>query len=324
MKKLSMIGLIAIAAIAAALSPAMAQTHSIKIGGGPTGGTFNTFTNAMAIYLPKVVDGLQASSVGSGGSVENVKRVSSGESDLGLCYGVDSKLGYLGELPQDAAKYENLRSMGYVYGAPAQLVVRADSDIKSAMDLKGKRVGLGSAGSGAAASAERFFRHIGLWDDFKPTFQGYSAAASSFKDGKLDAFWVLVGYPNASVIEASVQEKIRLVDVGVEAEKTGFYNEFAYTPATIPAGTYGKDMPECKTFQDSTILSVSKDLSEQLVYDIMKALWSEEGMETMAMAKSTFKEMNLENAFMGATVPLHPGALKFWTEQGKEIPEHLK
>ncbi len=324
MKKLLTIGFVAMASVAVALSPAIAQTHSIKIGGGPTGGTFNTFTNAMSIYLPKAVDGLQASSVGSGGSVENVKRVSSGESDFGLCYAVDSKLGYEGNLPQDDTKYENQRSIGYVYGAPAQLVVRANSDIKSAMDLKGKRVGLGSAGSGAAASAERFFKHIGIWDDFRPTFQGYSAAASSFKDGKLDAFWVLVGYPNSSVIEASVQEKIRLVDVGVEAEKTGFYNEFAYTPTVIPAGTYGKDMPECKTFQDSTILSVNKDLPEDLVYQITKALWSEKGMETMTMAKSTFNEMNLENAFLGATVPLHPGALKFWTEQGKEIPDHLK
>ena len=322
MKKILMTGFIAITAIAVAFSPAMAQ--SIKIGGGPTGGTFNTFTNGMAIYLPKVVDGLQASSVGSGGSVENVKRVSLGESDFGLCYAVDSKLAYQGKLPQDDTKYQDLRSMGYLYGAPAQLVVRADSGINSAADLKGKRVALGSAGSGAAASAERFFRHIGIWDDFKPSFQGYSAAASSFKDGKIDAFWVLVGYPNRSVIEASVQEKIKLVDVGTDAEKSGFYDEFAYAPTTIPAGTYGKGMPEVKTFQDSTILSVNKDMPQELVYEIMKALWSEKGMETMVTAKSTFKEMNLDNAFLGATVPLHPGALKFWIEQGKEIPENLK
>lgn len=324
MKKLYTIAFVTIVAVAVALTPAISQSQSIKIGGGPTGGTFNTFTNAMAIYLPKVIDGLQASSVGSGGSVENVKRVSSGESDFGLCYAVDSKLGYLGKLPQDDTKYENLRTMGYLYGAPAQLVVRAKSGIDTAMDLKGKRVALGSAGSGAAASAERFFRHIGIWDDFKPTFQGYSAAASSFKDGKIDAFWVLVGYPNRSVIEASVQEKIKLVDVGVDAEKTGFYEEFAYAPTTIPAGTYGKGMPECKTFQDSTILSVNKDVPNDLVYEIMKALWSEKGMETMVTAKSTFKEMTLDNAFMGATVPLHPGAMKFWVEEGKEIPENLK
>ena len=314
---------LAIAIAALIVSPVSATDYSIKIGGGPTGGTFNTFSNAMAVYVPKVDTNIQASSVGSGGSVENVKRVSNAESDFGLCYSVDSALGYAGTLPKDDHKYQNLRSMGYLYGAPAQLVVRADSDIKSAYDLKGKRVAVGNAGSGAAASAERFFRHIGVWENFKPTFMGYSAAASAFKDGKIDAFWVLVGYPNRSIIEASVQEKIRLVDVGVDAEKSGFYKAYAYSPTVIPAGTYGKGMPETKSFQDSTILSANSELPEDLVYTIMKTLWSEQGMQAMTTAKKTFKAMNLDNAFRGASVPLHPGAVKFWKEQGKEIPAEL-
>ena len=304
--------------------PAMAKDYNIKIGGGPTGGTFNTFANAMAVYISKKHPNIKATAVGSGGSVENVKRVSRNESNFGLCYAVDSDLGFRGKLPKDPTKYTGLRSMGYLYGAPAQLIVRADSKIKSAMDLVGKRVAVGNAGSGAAASAERFFRHIGIWDKFKPTFMGYSAAANAFKDGKIDAFWVLVGYPNRSVIEASVQVKIRLIDVGIDAAKTGFYKAYAYSPTVIPAGTYGKGMPACKTFQDSTILSVNKDMPEELVYTIMKTLWSKEGMAAMVAAKKTFKAMTLENAFRGASVPLHKGAAKFWTEMGKKIPDKLK
>jgi hypothetical protein len=323
MKKYLFITFLAASVVALGMVPAAAADYSVKIGGGPTGGTFKTFSNAMAVYVPKVNANIQASSVGSGGSVENVKRVSKGESDFGLCYAVDSALGYRGELPQDSNKYDDLRAMGYLYGAPAQLIVRADSKFNSAYDLKGQRVAVGNAGSGAAASAERFFRHIGVWDNFKPTFMGYSAAASAFQDGKLDAFWVLVGYPNRSVIEASVQVKIRLIDVGVDAEKSGFYDAYAYSPTTIPAGTYGKGMPECKSFQDSTILSVNKGVSEDLVYTIMKTLWSTEGMEAMVTAKKTFKEMTLENGFRGASVPLHPGAVKFWKEQGKNIPDNL-
>ena len=323
MKKHLMIGLLAVALIALGMTPAPAADYSIKIGGGPTGGTFNTFTNAMAVFVPKVNPNIQASSVGSGGSVENLKRIHNGESDFGLCYAVDSALGYVGKLPQDDVKYNKIRSMGYLYGAPAQLVVRADSGVKSAMDLKGKRVALGNAGSGAAASAERFFRHIGLWDKFNPDFLGYSQAASAFQDGKIDAFWVLVGYPNRSIIEAAVQTKIALVDVGVDAEKTGFYKAFAYSPMTIPAGTYGKDMPATKSFQDACILTTNMDQPENLVYTIMKTLWSKKGMEAMVMAKKSFNEMTLQNGFTGASVPLHPGAVKFWKEQGKEIPANL-
>ncbi|MBT8341516.1 MAG: TAXI family TRAP transporter solute-binding subunit [Desulfatitalea sp.] len=323
MKKISLSLLVAATVVAVIGAPVFGAEYSVKIGGGPTGGTFNTFSNAMAIYVPKVNKHISASSVGSGGSVENVKRVSTGESDFGLCYAVDSALGFNGKLPKDDTQYDGQRSLGYLYGAPAQLVVRDKSKIKSTMDLKGKRVAVGNAGSGAAASAERFFRHTGVWDHFKPTFMGYSAAASAFKDGKIDAFWVLVGYPNRSIIEASVQDKIRLIDVGVDAEKTGFFKAFAYSPVTIPAGTYGKNMPACKTFQDSTILSANQNLSEELVYTVMKTLWSPAGMEAMVTAKKTFKEMTLDNAFRGASVPLHPGAVKFWKEQGKSIPDEL-
>lgn len=303
---------------------AMAKEFKAKVGGGPTGGTFNTFANAMAVYVPKNMDDIKLSAVGSGGSVENVKRVSSGESDFGLCYAVDSALGRGGKLPKDSNKYDGTRALGFLYGAPAQLVVRADSDIHSAKDLQGKRVAVGNAGSGAAASAERFFRHLDVWDNFKPQFLGYSAAASAFKDGKIDAFWVLVGYPNRSIIEASVQVDIRLIDVGADAEKYGFYDAYAYIPVTIPEGTYGKGMPACKTFQDATFLCANEGVPADVVYNIMKTLWSEAGMEAMVQAKKTFKSMTLENAFDGASIPLHPGAVKFWEEHGKTVPAKLK
>ena len=300
------------------------STYKGKIGGGPTGGTFNTFANGMSIYVPKALPDVKLSAVGSGGSVENVKRVSSGESNFGLCYAVDSALGRDGLLPKDENKYDGTMALGFLYGAPAQLIVRADSDFHSAKDLTGKKVAVGNAGSGAAASAERFFRHLGVWDNFSHQFLGYSAAASAFKDGKIDAFWVLVGYPNSSVIEASVQVKIRLIDVGKDAVESKFYGAYAYIPVDIPAGTYGEDMPACSSFQDATFLCANKDVPTNVVYDVMKTLWSPEGMVAMVAAKKTFKTMTLENAFDGASIPLHPGAVKFWEENGKTVPANLK
>ncbi|MFH2054102.1 MAG: TAXI family TRAP transporter solute-binding subunit [bacterium] len=326
MKKTLILTLACLCLLAWSLIPAgaSAQEFKGKVGGGPTGGTFNTFANAMAVYVPKNLENVKLSAIGSGGSVENLKRVSSGESDFGLCYAVDSALGWKGKLPKDETKYDGQRAMGFLYGAPAQLVVRADSPFKSAKDLIGKRVAVGNAGSGAAASAERFFRHLGVWDNFDPQFLGYSAAASAFKDGKIDAFWVLVGYPNRSIIEASVQVDIRLIEVGKDAQASGFYDEFAYIPMEIPAGTYGDGMPACATFQDATILCVNQNVPAEVVHGIMKALWSSAGMEAMVAAKKTFDTMNLENNFLGASVPLHPGAVKFWEDMGISVPDKLK
>ena len=72
----------------------------------------------------------------------------------------------------------------------------------------------------------------------KRQFLGYSKAAQNFLDNKLDAFWLLVGYPNRSVIEANSRAKIALIDVGNDAKASGFYKAMPfYQPTVIPAGT---------------------------------------------------------------------------------------
>lgn len=325
MKRSLIIGLVAAVIICLGVGAPSAQAATkLKIGGGPTGGTFNAFASGAAVYLPKKDADIQATAVGSGGSVANVRRVHSHQSDMALSYGGDLWLGANGKLPKDDVKYDNVRILGFLYGAPAQLIVRADSGIKSAKDLVGKRVAAGNAGSGAAASCERFFRHLGIWDKAKIQFLGYSKAAQNFLDRKLDAFWVLVGYPNRSIIEANARADIRLINVGDDAVASGFYKALPfYKPTTIPAGTY-KDVAECKTFQDATFLTANKDVPAELVYKVMTILWSDEGMKEMTTRKKTFKSMNMENNFAGASVPLHPGAIKFWEEKGLKIDPSLK
>ena len=140
----------------------------------------------------------------------------------------------------------------------------------------------------------------------KRQFLGYSKAAQNFLDNKLDAFWLLVGYPNRSVIEANSRAKIALIDVGDDAKASGFYKAMPfYQPTVIPAGTY-KDVPDCKSFQDATFLTVNKTLPAELVYSLMNILWSPEGMKEMTTRKKTFKSMNMENNFSGASVKMHP------------------
>jgi uncharacterized protein len=302
----------------------MARTEFVSIGGGPTGGTFNYFANGISLFVPKVVSNVRMSSEGSGGSAENVRRVHGGDFDFGISYAVDIQLAAQGKLPEDTREYDNVRCIGYLYGAPAQLVVNADGPLVSPKDLEGKRIAVGNAGSGAAASAERFFRHLGLWDNMRPEFLGYSPAAAAFKDGKIDGFWVLVGYPNASIIEASTQNQIRLMDLAKDAEESGFYDAFAYASTVIPANTYSGQTEDTATFQDSTLLITRADVSEDLVYEITKAVWSEEGLVSLRQAHNAARATSLENNFKGASRPLHKGAYKFWVEQGFEVPEHLQ
>ncbi|MHB8765669.1 MAG: TAXI family TRAP transporter solute-binding subunit [Deferrisomatales bacterium] len=314
------------AAAALALTPAAeAAKKRLAFGGGPTGGTFQYFSNAIAILLSKNVRDLEVSSEGTGGSAENLKRLNAGDVDYGIVYSGDLWLGAKGELPQDAKKYDKVRPMAYLYGAPAQLVTLAGSGFKSAKELAGKKVAVGNAGSGAALSAERYFRALGIWEKMEPQFLGYSAAASALGDKKIDAFWVLVGYPNSSIIEASTTNDIALLDLNKAADEAGFFTTYPfYAKTKIPAGTYKGQTAEIHTFQDSTLWCAREKLKEDDVYQALKVVFSAEGLEHMVKAHKAAAEMSLATGIDGIPLPLHKGAQKFWVEQGKQLPDALK
>jgi hypothetical protein len=317
--------LAAAAALAFAPTAAVAAKKRLAFGGGPTGGTFQYFSNGMAIMLSKSLPNVEVSSEGTGGSAENLKRLDSGEVDFGIVYSGDLWLGSRGELPKDPKKYTKVRPMAYLYGAPAQLVTRKDSGITDPMQLAGKKVAVGNAGSGAALSAQRYFEALGLWDKIQPQFLGYSPAASALGDKMIDAFWVLVGYPNASIIEASTTNDIVLLDLEAAAQKANFYKKFPfYAPTKIPAGTYKGQTKEVSTFQDSTLWCTRDKLDPAIVRNALATVYSPAGLQQMVKAHKAAVEMSIERGIEGIPVPLHKGAEKFWTEKGKKIPAEIK
>ena len=116
----------------------------------------------MATRLSKTIPNVEVSNMASAGSVENIRRVNSGEADFGIAYSGDTYLARTGQLPKDTRKYENVLALAYLYGAPAHLIVLDGSGINAVSDLAGKRVAVGGAGSGAAASAQRYFDDLVL------------------------------------------------------------------------------------------------------------------------------------------------------------------
>ena len=135
----------------------------LVFGGGPAGGTFQVVANAVQTYGPiKELDGITIKAQSSAGSVENLRKVNKGRSHFGVVYSGHVFQGRNGMLKNDPNKYEDVMAVAFLYGAPAQLIVRKGSGIKSVKDLEGKRVGVGNAGSGAFANCELFFTHMGI------------------------------------------------------------------------------------------------------------------------------------------------------------------
>lgn len=295
-----------------------AAKKRIVFGGGPAGGTFQVVANAIQVYDPvKAMKDVKVQAQSSAGSVENMRKVNSNRQQMGVVYSGHVWLGRNGQMKNDTKKYENVLAVSYLYGAPGQLVVRADSGIKSVKDLVGKKVGVGNAGSGAFANCELFFTHMGVWDKIERNAMGYNDAAAAFGNNQLDAFWLFTAFPSGAVIMAAQTNDIGLVDLNADAEASGFYEKYPYfSKLAVPAGTYKGVDYAAPSFQDSALWVANKDVSAEVVYELLSIVYSDEGLKHMYGQKKTFKEMKIETGINGIVTPLHPGAEKFWKEKG--------
>lgn len=290
----------------------------IVFSGGPAGGTFQVVANAIQVYKPiKELEDYRIQAQSSGGSVENLRKINSGKSHFGVVYSGHVWLGANGKMKNDEKRYIDVLAVSYLYGAPAQLVAKKGSGIKSAKDLKGKKVGVGNAGSGAFANCELFFSHLGLWDEIERNAMGYNDAASAFGNNQLDAFWLFTAFPSGAVMMAAQTNDINLINLDADAEKSGFYTQYPYfTKLVIPAKTYKGVDVDTPSFQDSTLLVANTKAPEDLVYTLLQILYTKEGLAHMVGQKDTFREMSIKNGTKGIVTPLHPGAIRFWKEKG--------
>ncbi|MBT5270601.1 MAG: TAXI family TRAP transporter solute-binding subunit [Candidatus Marinimicrobia bacterium] len=287
--------------------------------GGPSGGTFQYYASAVATIGQKQGQKLLARS--SGGSIENIRLVNSQKADFAVAYSGHVYAGAHGTLKNDENSYDNVLAMAYLYGAPAQLVVKVGSGINTPLDLVGKRVGVGNAGSGAAANAEIYFNSLGIWDQMDREFLGYRNAATAMQNGQLDAFWVFTGYPSASILEVAMQTDIRLLDTYAAGESVGLFgNNPFFTPVTIPANTYKGQSTDIASFQDGALLVANSKVPNAVIHQILTAMYGQEGLEYLVSVHNSAKSMSVETGLQGVITPIHPGAIQFWLEKGLNIP----
>jgi TRAP transporter TAXI family solute receptor len=313
-----MIGFCAVLAITLAFSTESFAKERIIFGGGPAGGTFQVVANAIQVYKPvKASPDFSVKAQTSAGSVENLRKTDAGRQQMSVVYSGHVWLGRNGQMKNDPKKYENVLAVAWLYGAPAQLVVHADSGINSVKDLVGKKVGVGNAGSGAFANCELFFSHMGIWDQIERNAMGYNDAAAAFGNNQLDAFWLFTAFPSGAVIMAAQTNDIAMVDLDADAEASGFYQKYPYFgKLAVPAGTYKGVDKAVGSFQDSALWVANSKVSADAVYKLLSIIYTDEGLKHMIEQKKTFKNMSLETGATNIVTPFHPGAEKFWKEKG--------
>lgn len=261
--------------------------------------------------------GIRCAVESTGGSVFNINAMLAGDLEFGVVQSDVQFNAFNGEGDWDGQPYEDLRAVFSLHPEPLTLVARADAGIATLDDLAGKRVNIGNPGSGQRALFERLMTEKG-WDN--STFALASELASAEQsqalcDNNIDAFAFTVGHPAGTIQEATTSCETVIIPATGEAVDALVEANPYYTRAVIPGGMYAGTDEDVETFGVGATVVSHAGVSDDIVYTFVKSVFDD---------FETFKGLhpalaNLDPATMateGNSAPLHPGAERYYQEQG--------
>jgi TRAP transporter TAXI family solute receptor len=306
---------LAAAVAAAAIAPVAASaTEFINILTGGTSGVYYPIGVGLSqIYGENIADSkVQVQSTKA--SVENLNLLQQGKGELALALGDSVKLAWEGDAEVGFAQpLDKLRGVAAVYPNYIQIVASEESGITSLEDLKGKALSVGAPKSGTELNARAIFEAAGMsYDDLgKVEYLPFAESVELIKNRQLDATLQSAGLGVASIKDLSTS--IPITVVSVPADVVGKLGA-PYIEATIPAGTYDGQDEDVATTAVVNFLVTHEGVSEETVYQMTKLLF--ENLPALEAAHAAAKQISLDNALEGMPLPLHPGAERYYTEQG--------
>lgn len=316
-------------------------TITIKTGG--TGGTYYAFTNAAATYLNEKT-GYTCTVLPSGGSVDSLKSIGIGDCNMAIVQNDTMVNAYNGLTDNFKTPITNFSVLAHVYPEVVQIVChgRNAGTVKSLADLKGSnlKVSIGDMGSGVEANAIALMTKYGLtftkdsngaWKSEDIQIQNLSVAksADAMKDDALDVFFFTSGAPATSITELTSNGNPKgaymlslsdsVMDAFISENKIdGKYDVFAKQTITHAQYDFIPEGQVINTIGVTATYIVSNSLSEDVVYNLTKALW--ESRPELLTAHSISSNMDVTRAFTTVgNVPVHPGAARYYRELGQTV-----
>ncbi len=314
MKARSAIAALGALAIITASSIGARADEFITVLTGGTSGVYYPMGVAIAKIYGEKIAGARPTVQATKASVENLNLLQQGKGEVAFTLGDSLAAGWTGD--QEAGfkgKLDKLRGMTAIYSNYIQIVASHDSGIKTLADLKGKRLSVGAPKSGTELNARAILAAAGLTyaDLGKVEYLSFAESVELMKNRQLDATLQSAGLGVASIRDLATSVDITVVEIPkAVVEKAGA----PFVAADIPAGTYGKQDKAVPTAAVVNYLVTRSDLSDDLVYQMTKAIY--ENLGELQAAHAAAKAIKLENAKVGMPVPMHPGAAKYLAEHG--------
>ncbi len=290
---------------------------------GGTSGTYYPIGSAIASVISKNLKDVDVTAEATGASVANMKMMRAGDVDMMMGASNSTFGGYAGEPPFEGQAVTTIRGVMSLYPEIFQFVLLKGSGITKIEDLKGKKVAVGAPGSGTERTAQMILNAHGLtYKDINPQYLNFGEAITSLKDRLVDCAIVGAGIPTSAVMDAATLLDIELLSLSEDKIPVLLKDRPYLAVYPIPAGTYKSVNTEVKACGSPALWSVRHDLSEKLVYDMLKTVF--DNLSFVADSHAQAKTMSLKSALTAMSVPLHPGAAKFYKEKGIDVAPYMK
>ena len=288
----------------------------MTMGTGGTSGTYYAFGGVLGQYIKNNV-GIDVVVVSTDGSKANIESIAAGDYQLGTVQSDVMSYAWSGTRSFESGKVDSFRVVAGLYAEAVQLVTM-DPTIQTVADLKGKSVSIGAPNSGVYFNAIDVLAAAGLTEqDIKAQYQSFADSADALKDGKIDAAFIVAGAPTAAITELCTTNDAFLVPIDGDIAAKLMADSPFYTAYTVPAGTYAGQDTDVQTVTVKATLIVSANADEEQVYNLTKAIF--DNAAAIAAENGKGAELSVENATTGMTAPFHPGAAKYFAEQGVTV-----
>ena len=288
----------------------------MTMGTGGTSGTYYAFGGVLGQYI-KNNAGIDVVVVSTDGSKANIESIAAGDYQLGTVQSDVMSYAWSGTRSFESGKVDSFRVVAGLYAEAVQLVTM-DPTIQTVADLKGKSVSIGAPNSGVYFNAIDVLAAAGLTEqDIKAQYQSFADSADALKDGKIDAAFIVAGAPTAAITELCTTNDAFLVPIDGDIAAKLMADSPFYTAYTVPAGTYAGQDTDVQTVTVKATLIVSANADEEQVYNLTKAIF--DNAAAIATENGKGAELSAENATTGMTAPFHPGAAKYFAEQGVTV-----
>ncbi|HKA40177.1 MAG TPA: TAXI family TRAP transporter solute-binding subunit, partial [Burkholderiales bacterium] len=276
------------------------------IAAGPENGQYLRFVQALsggarARVLPLVTRGGE----------ENLRLLRGGKVWLALSQGDSALDAYEGKGSFSAdGPYPTLRAVGSLYPEPVHVLVRADSELSSMADLKGRRVSIGVQGSASRTTALRVMQAHGLGaKDFTPVELGLGDALVGLQNKEVDAVIQVIGMPADAIRDALDEIPLRLLPLSERAVVALVRSKRGYFAYSIPRGAYANQKQDARTIATAALLVAGADLSETEVAGVTRFVF-EKGRDLAARGSAQGAQVSAATARHGLSIPMHVAASK--------------